>query len=232
MVIPESKWSEPGQNGQIRVGNGQPQVRMVNPGSGMIKPGSGMDKPGSKLSNPGREWPNPGQNGQTRVELVKPESKRSAKAHKISIENNRYLRVPSKVDDIIWVAFNLGPDSDIDHHDSCTGSPTANKWTPAPADPVKYYIELVSSLQGWVVTVMTLMSLRPLAASPFITYKSFEIDAISVDVYFPSENCSSLFNYSIAVSVGYGSHVRFDAPADHINVHFREGNVLALQKEA
>nr|GEW28051.1 glycosyl hydrolases family 31 protein [Tanacetum cinerariifolium] len=140
--------------------------------------------------------------------------------------------VPSKVDDIIWVAFNLGPDSDIDHHDSCTGSPTANKWTPAPADPVKYYIELVSSLQGWVVTVMTLMSLRPLAASPFITYKSFEIDAISVDVYFPSENCSSLFNYSIAVSVGYGSHVRFDAPADHINVHFREGNVLALQKEA
>ncbi|GKF11732.1 hypothetical protein Tco_0049658, partial [Tanacetum coccineum] len=46
--------------------------------------------------------------------------------------------IPSKVDDIIWVAFNLGPDSDNDHHASCKGNPTANKWTPAPADTKSY----------------------------------------------------------------------------------------------
>ncbi|GJR39243.1 flap endonuclease 1 isoform X2 [Tanacetum coccineum] len=46
--------------------------------------------------------------------------------------------IPSKVDGIIWVAFNLGPDSDNDHHASCKGNPTANKWTPAHADTESY----------------------------------------------------------------------------------------------
>lgn len=54
----------------------------------------------------------------------------------------------------------------------------------------------------------------------------------SVVAYFPRGNWFNMFDYTRSVSLPIGRHVTLSAPPNDVNVHIREGNIIAMQGKA